>query len=149
MAPLTAEELPKHPEYEHTIWKLKPDQQGKVAAAKDRGGPINIAYEVHGHGDRKIVVSTQIFNVVALEASSVRLLSLPDLCTRCGKRLLVKFCYGRIDCLSFQPHVSSCQAYFHNKPSPFSSAYFRTRRTCCMKATHFSALFLTRCTPSR
>ncbi|KAF2621227.1 alpha/beta-hydrolase [Macroventuria anomochaeta] len=55
MAPLSAEELQKHPEYEHTIWKLKPDQEGKVAVAKDRGGPINIAYEVHGHGDRKIV----------------------------------------------------------------------------------------------
>ena len=59
MAPLTAEELQKHPEYEHTIWKLTPDQEGKVAVAKDRGGPINVAYEVHGHGDRKIVVSVQ------------------------------------------------------------------------------------------
>lgn len=60
MAPMTAEELQKHPEYEHTIWKLQPDHQGKLAVAKDRGGPINIAYEVHGHGDRKIVVSMQI-----------------------------------------------------------------------------------------
>jgi hypothetical protein len=57
---MTAEELQKHPEYEHTIWKLKADQEGKVAVAKGRGGPINIAYEVHGHGDRKIVVSVQL-----------------------------------------------------------------------------------------
>ena len=59
---MTAEELQKHPEYEHTIWKLKPDHQGKVAVAKDRGGPLDIAYEVHGHGDRKIVVSTQMLS---------------------------------------------------------------------------------------
>jgi hypothetical protein len=58
MAPMTAEELQKHPEYEHTIWRLKPTQEGKVAVAKDRGGPINIAYEVHGHGERKLVVSS-------------------------------------------------------------------------------------------
>lgn len=58
MAPMTAEELQKHPEYEHTIWKLTPTQEGKVAVAKDRGGPINIAYEVHGHGERKLVVSS-------------------------------------------------------------------------------------------
>lgn len=57
MTPLTVEQLQKHPEYEHTIWKLTPDHEGKVTVAKDRGGPINIAYEVHGHGDRKIVVS--------------------------------------------------------------------------------------------
>jgi hypothetical protein len=61
MAPLTAEELQKHPEYDHTIWKLAPDQHGTVAVAKDRGGPIDIAYEVHGHGPRRIVVSAAIF----------------------------------------------------------------------------------------
>ena len=58
MAHMTAEELQRHPEYEHTIWKLKPTQEGKVAVAKDRGGPIDIAYEVHGHGERKLVVSS-------------------------------------------------------------------------------------------
>ncbi|KAF1934908.1 alpha/beta-hydrolase [Clathrospora elynae] len=55
MAPLTVEQLLKHPEYDHTIWNLKPEKHGKVAVAKDRGGPINVAYEVHGHGDRHIV----------------------------------------------------------------------------------------------
>ncbi|RMZ66451.1 alpha beta hydrolase [Pyrenophora seminiperda CCB06] len=55
MAPMTAEELPKHPEYPHTIWDLKPAQQGKAFVAKDRGGPLNIAYEVHGHGSRHLV----------------------------------------------------------------------------------------------
>ncbi|KAH9873201.1 hypothetical protein J1614_005599 [Plenodomus biglobosus] len=55
MAPLTAEELLKHPEFEHTVWDLKPEKKGKIAVAKERGGPINIAYEVHGHGDRHLV----------------------------------------------------------------------------------------------
>jgi hypothetical protein len=57
MAPLTAEELLQHPEYPHTIWHLKPEKKGKAVVAKDRGGPLNIAYEVHGHGDRHLVVS--------------------------------------------------------------------------------------------
>ena len=52
---MTAAELLKHPEYEHTIWDLKPENAGKVAVAKDRGGPVNIAYEIHGHGDRHLV----------------------------------------------------------------------------------------------
>lgn len=55
--PLTPEEVVKHPEYEHLIWDLKPTQKGKVAVAKNRGGAIDIAYEVHGHGDRHLVVS--------------------------------------------------------------------------------------------
>ncbi|PVI04039.1 alpha/beta-hydrolase [Periconia macrospinosa] len=53
--PMTAEELPKHPEYEHTIWDLKPTTKAKVAVAKDRGGPLQIAYEVHGRGDTHVV----------------------------------------------------------------------------------------------
>lgn len=57
MAPLTPEELQQHPEYNHTIWDLKPTQKGKVPVAQGRGGPINIAYEVHGSGDRHLVVS--------------------------------------------------------------------------------------------
>ncbi|PSN67758.1 alpha/beta-hydrolase [Corynespora cassiicola Philippines] len=53
--PMTADELVKHPEYNHLIWDLKPEKKGKLPVAKDRGGPINIAYEVHGRGDRHVV----------------------------------------------------------------------------------------------
>jgi hypothetical protein len=57
MAPMTAEELVKHPEFNYTVWDLKPTKKGKLSVAKDRGGPIDIAYEVHGTGDRHLVVS--------------------------------------------------------------------------------------------
>ena len=61
MAPMTVEELEKHPEFLYTKWHLEPEKQGKVAVAKDRGGPLDIAYEVHGHGDRHLVVSGSTF----------------------------------------------------------------------------------------
>lgn len=107
MAPLTPQELQKHPEYEHTIWKLKPSLQGKVAVAKDRGGPFNIAYEVHGHGDRKLVVSTRslISSYLRHQVSDNRLL--PDHNVRCGRWLPVTFRFSRIDCLSLELDVSS------------------------------------------
>jgi hypothetical protein len=54
--PMTPDELIKHPEYEHTIWDLKPTKAGRVAVAQGRGGPLNIAYEVHGHGSIHLVV---------------------------------------------------------------------------------------------
>lgn len=45
-APLSAAQLLAHPEYPYVIWDLKPDRKEKVAVAKGRGGPFNIAYEV-------------------------------------------------------------------------------------------------------
>ncbi|KAF2865222.1 Alpha/Beta hydrolase protein [Massariosphaeria phaeospora] len=53
--PMTADELLQHPEYNHTIWDLKPERKETLPVAKDRGGPINIAFEVHGHGPRHLV----------------------------------------------------------------------------------------------
>ncbi|EMD60703.1 hypothetical protein COCSADRAFT_40311 [Bipolaris sorokiniana ND90Pr] len=55
MAPMTAQELPQHPEYPHIVWQLTPQSQGKVPVAKDRGGPFNVAYELHGSGPRHLV----------------------------------------------------------------------------------------------
>jgi hypothetical protein len=60
--PMTVDELLKHPEYDHTIWDLKPERKEKLAVAKDRGGPIDIAYEVHGHGPRHMVVGFSRFS---------------------------------------------------------------------------------------
>lgn len=53
---LTAEEVQKHPEFPHVVWDLKADQKDKVEVAKGRGGPLKIAYELHGRGPKKIVV---------------------------------------------------------------------------------------------
>jgi hypothetical protein len=56
--PLSAAELQEHPEFPHVTWELTPTKKGKIAVAKDRGGPINIAYEVHGNGPTYMIVSS-------------------------------------------------------------------------------------------
>ncbi|KAF2766359.1 alpha/beta-hydrolase [Teratosphaeria nubilosa] len=52
---LSADQIIAHPEYPHVNWELTPASKGKVEVAKVRGGPFNIAYEIHGHGPNKIV----------------------------------------------------------------------------------------------
>jgi hypothetical protein len=54
--PLTAAEVVEHPEFKHTIWDLKPSKKGKVSVARGRGGPFNIAYEIHGEGPVHLLV---------------------------------------------------------------------------------------------
>lgn len=54
--PLTAAEIAAHSEYPHVYWDLKPTKKDSIDVAKGRGGPFKLAYEVHGHGPRKIVV---------------------------------------------------------------------------------------------
>ncbi|GAB7353093.1 hypothetical protein MBLNU459_g3636t1 [Dothideomycetes sp. NU459] len=54
-APLKADEVLAHPEYPHIVWDLKPREKGKIQVAKGRGGPINIAYEIHGEGPTRMV----------------------------------------------------------------------------------------------
>ena len=56
--PLTAAEVQAHPEYPHAYWDLKPDQEGRIDVGAGRGGPFKIAYQIHGHGPKKIVVCT-------------------------------------------------------------------------------------------
>jgi len=46
-----------HKAYPEAIWNLTPTQSGKLPVAAGRGGPFNIDWEVHGHGDIKLVVS--------------------------------------------------------------------------------------------
>lgn len=53
---LTAAEILEHPEFESVNWDLKPVKKGKATAAIERGGPIQIAYELHGHGETCLVV---------------------------------------------------------------------------------------------
>jgi hypothetical protein len=53
---LTAAELVQHPEFQHVTWNLRPTKAGKATVAEGRGGPLDIAYEVHGHGPIRLVV---------------------------------------------------------------------------------------------
>lgn len=57
MPQLTAAELYAHPEFGKVPWKGKPSKEGFVDVAHGRGGPIPIAYEIHGTGPTKLVVS--------------------------------------------------------------------------------------------
>ncbi len=54
--PLKADEVLQHPKFGHTTLHLVPNQEGKLLVARDRGGPLNIAYEVHGTGPHCLVV---------------------------------------------------------------------------------------------
>lgn len=57
MPPLTAAEVLEHPEFESVVWDLKAVDKGKAPVAHGRrGGPLNLAYEVHGQGPIKLVV---------------------------------------------------------------------------------------------
>ena len=60
---LTAAELIKHPEFLKVYWDLQPTKKGKVEVAKDRGGPVDIVYEVHGHGPKLMVVRIGCFSI--------------------------------------------------------------------------------------
>jgi hypothetical protein len=55
--PLSAAEVQAHPEFPYITWDLKPQSKGKLSVAKTRGGPLDIAWEVHGEGENKMVVS--------------------------------------------------------------------------------------------
>ncbi|CAD0014355.1 unnamed protein product, partial [Aureobasidium pullulans] len=57
--PLSAAEVQAHPEFPYTTWDLKPQSKGKLSVAKGRGGPLDIAWEVHGEGENKMVTSWQ------------------------------------------------------------------------------------------
>ncbi|EHK25390.1 uncharacterized protein TRIVIDRAFT_144398 [Trichoderma virens Gv29-8] len=52
----SAEETVNHPAYSSVIWALEPHQQGTVEVAKGRGGPVKIAWEIHGDGPTKVAL---------------------------------------------------------------------------------------------
>lgn len=53
---MTVEEIQQHPEYPYTNWPLEAKKKGKLDVAHGRGGPLKIAWEVHGDGPTKLVV---------------------------------------------------------------------------------------------
>ena len=57
---LTVAQLQQHPEFKNAIWDLKPTDKGKVNVAEGRGGPFNIAYEIHGNGEHRLVIGHSV-----------------------------------------------------------------------------------------
>ena len=57
MPQLTAAELFAHPLFGKDAWEGEPTKAGRLDVAKGRGGPFKVAWEIHGHGDVKLVVS--------------------------------------------------------------------------------------------
>ncbi|KAG8534205.1 uncharacterized protein KY384_001049 [Bacidia gigantensis] len=56
MSPLSAADIYEHPEFDGVIWKVKPALEGKATvAAGRRGGPLQLAYEIHGEGPTRLV----------------------------------------------------------------------------------------------
>lgn len=53
---MTAAEVVQHPGFKSIIWDLTPTKKGKVQAGNGRHGPVQIAYEIHGHGPLHLVV---------------------------------------------------------------------------------------------
>lgn len=54
--PLRPAEIIQHPAFENVIYDLQPTEKGFAPVAIGRGGPFNIAYEVHGSGPKHLVV---------------------------------------------------------------------------------------------
>lgn len=57
MAFLTADEVIAHPAYKHLDWNLPAASTGTTPVAQNRrGGPLNLYWQIHGHGPIKLVV---------------------------------------------------------------------------------------------
>lgn len=54
--PLSAAQILVHPGYQGVIWDLKPTTSGKCSVGADRGGPFDLAYEIHGNGPIHMIV---------------------------------------------------------------------------------------------
>ena len=54
------DEVAQLPAFATTYWELEPHQKGVLPVATGRGGPLNISWEVHGDGPRKLIVSKQL-----------------------------------------------------------------------------------------
>ncbi|KAL2755749.1 hypothetical protein ACRALDRAFT_2027434 [Sodiomyces alcalophilus JCM 7366] len=52
----TVEETLNHPAYPGVNWNLEPRTKGLLPCAKDRGGPVNISWEIHGNGLKKLIL---------------------------------------------------------------------------------------------
>ena len=67
---LTAAEIVKHPGFQYVVWDLPAASKGKVPVANARGGPFDIAYEIHGNGPIHLVVSRPLSRALINMSSS-------------------------------------------------------------------------------
>lgn len=76
--PPTVEETLNHPAYSSTIWALEPHSKGKCEVGKGRpGGPLKIAWEIHGEGPTKVAVRFHSF-FISLRVSLFLFVSFAD-----------------------------------------------------------------------
>ncbi|KAK9779826.1 putative Alpha/Beta hydrolase protein [Seiridium cardinale] len=50
-----AEYIKNHPAFPTAVWQLEPHQKGLLPVAANRGGPVDISWEVHGDGPIKVL----------------------------------------------------------------------------------------------
>ncbi|RCI07990.1 hypothetical protein L249_7836 [Ophiocordyceps polyrhachis-furcata BCC 54312] len=50
----SVEDTLKHPAFPGAVWNLEPTSSGKTRVGHDRGGPLQIAWEMHGSGPIKL-----------------------------------------------------------------------------------------------
>ncbi|KAI0121140.1 Alpha/Beta hydrolase protein [Xylariales sp. AK1849] len=51
----SAEDIKNDPAFPTAVWQLDPHQRGLLPVAADRGGPVDIDWEIHGDGPTKVV----------------------------------------------------------------------------------------------
>jgi hypothetical protein len=61
MAPMKAAEIVVHPEFPYVNWNITPSRKERIVVGRDRGGPFRIAFEIHGKGPIRMVVSFKVF----------------------------------------------------------------------------------------
>jgi len=60
----SSEEIVDHPAFPTAIWHLVPDKKGFATVAQGRRcGPLEIYYQIHGHGPIKVLVSSSSLRV--------------------------------------------------------------------------------------
>ncbi|PHH89800.1 hypothetical protein CDD83_5232 [Cordyceps sp. RAO-2017] len=71
----SAEETVQHPAYAGAVWALEPDRSGVLSVgAGRRGGPVRIAWEIHGAGPVKVMLLMGVgFTMAGWQRQTLRL----------------------------------------------------------------------------
>lgn len=52
----SVEDVVKSPAFPTAMWQLEPHRSGLLSVAADRGGPLNISWEIHGDGPLQLIL---------------------------------------------------------------------------------------------